>query len=259
MTKEAVNLVKGNRPIVLQVMAVVIFLLGWEFGCRYFKVPFYLIPVPSTIGVRFYESMMDFTLLRHGWVTISEIGLGFLQGAAAGFVLGMVFAEFETLRVIMNPFIMATQVTPKTALAPLFIIWFGFGIASKVFIVALIAFFPVLVNTIAGVRSVDAEKIDLMRTYGASRLKIIRFVKLPAAFPNIFAGLEVASVTSVLGAIIGEFVGSKSGLGRLILMAGERLDMGLVFSSILVLLIIGAGLQVTGDRLKKRLLFWVGR
>ena len=252
-------MLKGNKQIVLQVSVVVIFLLVWEFGCRYFKVPFYLIPVPSTIGVRFYESIVDHTLLRHGWVTISEIALGFSLGAITGFVLGMIFAEFETLRVMMNPFIMATQVTPKTALAPLFIIWFGFGITSKVFIVALIAFFPVLVNTVAGVRSVDAEKIELMRTYGANRLKIIRFVKLPAAFPNIFAGLEVASVVSVLGAIIGEFVGSKSGLGRLILMAGERLDMGLVFSSILVLLIIGAGLQVAGDRLKKRLLFWVGR
>ncbi len=250
---------KETRQVVLQASVVILFLLAWEFGCRYFKVPFYLIPVPSTIGVRFYESTVDHTLLRHGWVTISEIGLGFFFGALTGFLLGMIFAEFETLRVMMNPFIMATQVTPKTALAPLFIIWFGFGITSKVFIVALIAFFPVLVNTVAGFRAVDAEKVDLMRTYGANRLKIVRFVKLPAAFPSIFAGLEVASVTSVLGAIIGEFVGSKSGLGRLILMAGERLDMGLVFSSILVLLVIGAMLQIAGDRLKKRLLFWVGR
>ncbi len=250
---------KETRQVVLQASVVILFLLAWEFGCRYFKVPFYLIPVPSTIGVRFYESTVDHTLLRHGWVTISEIGLGFFFGALAGFLLGMIFAEFETLRVMMNPFIMATQVTPKTALAPLFIIWFGFGITSKVFIVALIAFFPVLVNTVAGFRAVDAEKVDLMRTYGANRLKIVRFVKLPAAFPSIFAGLEVASVTSVLGAIIGEFVGSKSGLGRLILMAGERLDMGPVFSSILVLLVIGAMLQIAGDRLKKRLLFWVGR
>ena len=252
-------MVKENRHLLLQVSAVAIFLLAWEFGCRIFKVPFYLIPVPSTIGVRFYESVLDRTLLRHGWVTLSEIGLGFFLGAVTGFVLGMIFAEFEVLRVTMNPFVMATKVTPKTALAPLFIIWFGFGIASKVFIVALIAFFPVLVNTLAGIRAVDLEKIDLMRTYGASRLKIIRFVKLPAAFPNIFAGLEVASVTSVLGAIIGEFVGSKMGLGRLIIMAGERLDMGLVFSSILVLLIIGAGIQIAADRLKKKLLFWVGR
>ena len=98
-----------------------------------------------------------------------------------------------------------------------------------------------------------------MRSYGANRLKIIRFVKLPAAFPNIFAGLEVASVMSVLGAIIGEFVGSKAGLGRLILTGGERLDLGLVFSSILVLLIIGFGLKILGDVLQKRLFFWVGR
>jgi NitT/TauT family transport system permease protein len=158
----------------------------------------------------------------------------------------------------MNPFVVATQVTPKTALAPLFIIWFGFGITSKVFIVAIIAFFPVLVSTISGFHSVDAEKIELMRSYGANKLKIIRFVKLPAAFPSIFAGLEVASVMSVLGAIIGEFVGSKAGLGRLILMSGERLDLGLVFSSILVLLVIGAGLKALADFLQKRLLFWVG-
>jgi NitT/TauT family transport system permease protein len=236
-----------------------IFILAWEFGCRWFEVPFYLIPVPSTIAVRFYESVLDFTLAYHGWITISEIILGFFSGAAVGFFLGMIFAEFETLRVMMNPFIVATQVTPKTALAPLFIIWFGFGISSKVFIVALIAFFPVLVNTITGFHSVDAEKIELLKTYGAHRWKIIRYVKLPAAFPSIFAGLEVASVMSVLGAIIGEFVGSKSGLGRLILMAGERLDLGLVFSAILVLLIMGAGLKSLGDFLQKRLLFWVGR
>lgn len=250
---------RGNKQLILQISAVVVFVLAWEFGCRLLKVPFYLIPVPTTIAVRFYESVLDLTLLRHGWITISEIVLGFFSGAMVGFVLGMIFAEFETLRVMMNPFIVATQVTPKTALAPLFIIWFGFGITSKVFIVALIAFFPVLVNTVSGFHSVDAEKIELMRSYGANRLKIIRFVKLPAAFPNIFAGLEVASVMSVLGAIIGEFVGSKSGLGRLILMGGERLDLGLVFSSILVLLIIGAVLKALGDFLQKRLLFWVGR
>jgi NitT/TauT family transport system permease protein len=248
-----------NRQVFLQVSAVVIFILAWEFGCRLFKVPFYLIPVPSTIAVRFYESILDLTLLYHSWITISEIILGFCSGAIVGFVIGMIFAEFESLRVTMNPFIVATQVTPKTALAPLFIIWFGFGISSKVFIVALIAFFPVLVNTISGFHSVDAEKIELMRSYGANRFKIIRFVKLPAAFPNIFAGLEVASVMSILGAIIGEFVGSKAGLGRLILKAGERLDLGLVFSSILVLLIIGFGFKILGDILQKRLFFWVGR
>lgn len=150
----------------------------------------------------------------------------------------------------MRPFLVASPVTPTTALAPLFIIWFGS---------ALLTFFPVLVNTVAGIMGADADRLALMRVCGVSRWQTLRFVKLPGAMPQIMSGIEVSSVMAVMGAVIGEFVGAKEGLGRLIVQAGEKLDLNLVFAAILVLIVMGAGLQGVITWLNRRLLFWVGR
>jgi NitT/TauT family transport system permease protein len=244
---------------IIQVVCAAVFLLAWEAVVRIMEVPKYIMPAPSGVLLALVNGLADGTLLSNTWVTLSEVLLGLLFGGFFGFVLGILLAEFPMANAAARPFLVASQVTPKTALAPLFIIWFGFGIGSKVVIAALMAFFPVLVNTLAGIASADADRLTMMLVYRTSRWKILRFVKLPGAVPNIMTGLEVASVLAVMGAVIGEFVGARQGLGRLILYAGEQLDLNLVFASIVMLILIGAVLQGIVSIVRNRVLFWVGR
>lgn len=245
--------------IVIQVVCTVLFLLGWEAVVHLLEVPKYIMPAPSGVLLALIDGLHDGTLLSNAWVTVVEVVLGLLFGGLFGFFLGILLAEFPMVNAAARPFLVASQVTPKTALAPLFIIWFGFGISSKIFIAALLAFFPVLVNTLTGIMAADADRLIMMRVYRTSRWQTLRFVKLPGALPHIMSGLEVASVLAVMGAIIGEFVGAKEGLGRLIIYAGELLDLNLVFAAIIVLILMGAILQWFVHFVRKKVLFWVGR
>jgi NitT/TauT family transport system permease protein len=245
--------------LAIQVVCAVVFLLAWEAVVRLLHVPKYIMPAPSGVVLAVIRGLHDGTLLFNTWITLAEVLLGLLAGGSFGFILGILLAEFPLANAAARPFLVASQVTPKTALAPLFIIWFGFGISSKVFIGALMAFFPVLVNTLAGIASADADRLTMMRVYRTSRLQTLRFVKLPGALPHIMSGLEVAAVLAVMGAIIGEFVGAKNGLGRLIIYAGELLDLDLVFAAIVMLIIMGAILQGLVSLVRRKILFWVGR
>lgn len=244
---------------IIQISCAVLFLVGWEAIVHVLEVPKYIMPPPSGVITALIGGLADGTLLTHARVTLTEVVLGLLFGGGFGFLLGVLLAEFPLANAASRPFLVASQVTPKTALAPLFIIWFGFGITSKIFIAALMTFFPVLVGTMAGIAGADADRINLMRVYGLSRWRTLRFVKLPGALPHIMSGLEVASVLAVMGAIIGEFVGAKQGLGRLILYAGELLDLNLVFAAIVMLILMGATLQWLVSLARRRILFWVGR
>jgi NitT/TauT family transport system permease protein len=145
---------------------------------------------------------------------------------------------------------------PKIAIAPLIIVWFGFGIGSKVVIAATVAFFPVLVNVIVGLKTIDQSKLDLMRSLDATRWQTFRMVKLPNALPFVFAGLDVAVVFSVLGAIVGEFVGAQQGLGNLILQFNFSLDIAGVFAVLILLSVLGVALHLIMQALQKRLIFW---
>jgi NitT/TauT family transport system permease protein len=255
--KRREQLIKPETTI--QVICALVFLLGWEAIVRILDVPKYLMPAPSGVLTALIGGLQDGTLLANSWVTLNEVLLGLLCGGCFGFVLGVLLAEFPMVNAAARPFLVASQVTPKTALAPLFIIWFGFGISSKVFIAALMSFFPVLVNTLAGISATDVDRLVMMRVYRSSRWQILRFVKLPGALPHIMSGLEVAAVLAVMGAIIGEFVGAKEGLGRLIIYAGEQLDLNLVFAAIIMLILMGGALQGLVSLARRKVLFWVGR
>jgi NitT/TauT family transport system permease protein len=177
-------------------------------------------------------------------------------GSVLGLFIGLVIVVFPTTERIVYPYVVALQTVPKVAIAPLMVVWFGFGMTSKVLVVALVSLFPVLVNVIAGLRAVDQDRLDLLGALSASRWQVFRYLRFPNALPFIFAGLNTAIVFSVIGAIVGEFVGANKGVGFLILQANYQLDIAGAFSLFVVLSIMGVCLHALLRFAERRLVFW---
>ena len=194
-----------GRALVMP-MLVAIFLLGWEALFRSAVYPAFLVPAPATVGARLLAVVADGSLLRHTLVTLQEVLLGLAVGASVALLLGYLIARSALLERIITPYLVALQAVPIVAIAPLLVIWFGSGLASKVLICALIVFFPMLVNTIVGVRGVAPELHDLMRALEATRWQTFRYLEAPAALPVLMGGLKVSATLSVIGAVVGEFV-----------------------------------------------------
>jgi len=246
-----------QRPhLPLVPLVLVVFVLGWEGLVRAWQVPEFLVPAPSAIGRALVAGLTSRLYLDHFGVTLYESLLGFLIAAAAGIACGTVIAQFRVVEQTLYPYLVALQTLPKIAIAPLLIIWLGFGLTSKVVIAALVAFFPILVNVIVGLKTVDGPKLDLMRSLDASRWQTFRYVTFPNALPFVFAGLDIAIVFSVLGAIVGEFVGSQRGLGNLILQFHTSLDMAGMFAVLLLLAALGVGLHLAIQAIQRRVIFW---
>jgi NitT/TauT family transport system permease protein len=245
------------KPEAVLIPVLFILIVGpWEFACYYWKIPEYLVPRPSMILLAFINGIASGSFIWNTLYTLSEALGGFLIAAVLGLLIGGLIAQSQLIERVLYPYLITIQTTPKVAIAPLFIIWFGFGITSKIIIAAMISFFPILVNVIAGLRSIDSDKVELMRSLNASRWQIFRMAQLPNSLPMIFAGLQVAVVFSILGAIVGEFVGSKVGLGNLILQANTNLDTAGVFAVLLCLSIIGISLHLATTWLQRRIVFW---
>jgi NitT/TauT family transport system permease protein len=186
-----------------------------------------------------------------------EILAGFLLGSACGLLLGFLIALVPLAERILYPYVVAFQTVPKVAIAPIIVIWFGYGVASKVVITATIAFFPLLANTIVGLRAAPRDQIEMLTSYTASRWQVFLMVRLKQALPYIFVGLDVAIVLSVIGAIVGEFVGAKAGLGYLILQKNFNFDMAGTFAILIILSLIGVGLHSIVNFLQRRIVFWM--
>lgn len=246
-----------DRPQVLLIPLVfVVFIGSWEWVVRAWKIPDFLVPAPSTVAGALARGVRSGLYVANFWVTLSEALLGFVIAAVAGIVAGAVIAQFRLMEQTFYPYLVALQTLPKIAIAPLIIVWFGFGISSKIIIAATVAFFPVLVNVIVGLKTIDPAKLDLMRSLRASRWQTFRLVTFPNALPFVFAGLDIAVVFSVLGAIVGEFVGAQKGLGNLILQFNISLDIAGVFAVLILLSVMGVALHLGMQALQKRIIFW---
>lgn len=246
-----------ERPHVPLVPLVLVVLVGaWEGIVQGWRIPEFLVPAPSAVGRALVSGLSSRLYLEHFWITFYESLLGFLIAAAGGIAFGTVIAQFRLVERTLYPYLVALQTLPKIAIAPLLIVWLGFGLASKVVIAALVAFFPILVNVIVGLKTVDAGKLDLMRSLDASRWQTFRLVALPNALPFVFAGLDIAIVFSVLGAIVGEFVGSQRGLGNLILQFHTSLDIAGMFAVLILLAALGVGLHLVIQAIQRRVIFW---
>jgi NitT/TauT family transport system permease protein len=238
-------------------------LLGlWEGAVRLFKVPGHLVPPVSDIGVALWRGFYALPFAKdgfwfHGGVTLAEILLGFGIGSGVGLAIGIVVSQMPRLETLFEPYVAALQSVPKVAVAPIIVVWLGFGIGSKVLIICLLTFFPVLVTSIAGFKAVDPDRIDLLRSLSATPWQIFRKAKFPSAVPYIFAGLNMAAAFSVVGAVVGEFVGAQAGLGVLILQMEAQADTGGSFAVCVVLSLIGIALTAALRRVQKRVLHWM--
>jgi NitT/TauT family transport system permease protein len=231
-------------------------LAAWELALRWWKLPAFILPSPGRVALRFVEALTDGTLLRHAGFTLLEVLLGLFAGSLLATVLGYLLARFRLLEQLLSPYLVASQAIPIVAIAPLMVIWFGPGMFSKVLICALIVFFPVLVNTIVGLRAVPANLRDLMRSLRATPMQILRYLELPAALPVLLGGLRIGATLSVIGAVVGEFVGSDIGLGFLVNVARGQYDTALVFVAVFTLIVMALSLYGVVVLLEKRLLAW---
>lgn len=244
-------------------LALLAAVLGfWELGVRWFQVPKFLIPPASDIARALWRGLATSPLAKdglwyHSGITLVEILLGFAIGSAVGLAIGVLVSQMPRVEALLEPYVAALQSLPKVAVAPIIVVWLGFGIGSKVAIICLLTFFPVLVTSIAGLKAIDPDRIDLLRSLSATPWQIFRKAKLPSALPYIFAGLNMAAAFAVVGAIVGEFVGAQAGLGVLILQMEAQMDTAGSFSVFIVLSVIGIVLTALLRQVQRRVLHWM--
>jgi NitT/TauT family transport system permease protein len=216
-----------------------------------------LLPAPSAIAVRLYELIASGQIWPHLQATTTSIVTGLVAGTAAGLLFGGAITLVPALERLVYPYVVALQTMPKIAVAPLFLIWFGYGLTSKIIITALVCFFPVLVSVMAGYRSTDRDQLEMMRSFGATPWQTLLRLRLPSALVLIFAGIEIAAVLAVIGAIVGEFVGAQVGLGYLITVLNFNLDVAGVFATLIILSLIGIAIHGAVKYAGRKLVFWV--
>jgi NitT/TauT family transport system permease protein len=244
----------------LQSIALALVVTGvWEGACRFFAVSAVVLPPPSFILERLYRLFVDGVIWPHLWATLFEVLSGFAFGVIAGLIIGATISLIPLVERLIYPYLIALQTLPKVAIAPLFIIWFGYGLTSKVVITALVCFFPVLVSVIAGFHSTDKDQLEMMKAFGASPWQTLVRLRLPSAMVLIFAGLEIAAVLAVIGAIVGEFVGAQVGLGYLVVTLNFNMDVSGVFAVLIVLSVIGLILHGVMRYSARRTIFWIRR
>ncbi|MGO2660634.1 ABC transporter permease [Mycetocola reblochoni] len=238
---------------------LVVLLLAWQFLPGLLNTPRYVIPPLTEVLAALVDPAALPRYLQNAAATMTEVGLGLLIGVALGLGLAVTLAQMPRVYGIVFPYIVAIESIPKVAVAPLFVIWFGFGLPSKVVVVVLLAFFPVLVNTIHGLRSVDRDQIDLFRVNGASPMQLRTRLLIPAALPQIFSGLELAVANAMIGAIVAEFVGAQHGLGVLILQAQGRMETPAVFALLIILSALGILLNLAVRLARRWVITWEPR
>ena len=214
-------------------------LLAWEAACRVLHLSALVLPPPSAIGSALWQGLANGTFWPHLRATALELLLGVASGSALGFGAGVLLGEHALLRRLLMPYVITSQVIPKLALAPLFVLWFGFGMTSTVVITALICFFPLMENTLTALQQVAPERLELFRMLGATRGQTLWRLKLPAGLPAILAGLRVAVVLALVGAVVGEFIGASRGLGALVIASQGTMDTSLMFAVLVLIAALG--------------------
>ena len=253
------------HPEYILAPALLVVLLGsWTFATSQWKLPEFILPPPAKVWHALVSGLSKSPtdpggLLYHAGITAGEALLGFLIGSFSGTVTGMVIAHFRLAERVLYPYIIAIQSLPKIAIAPLFVIWFGFGMEPKVLITSVITFFPLLINAIAGYQSVDPDRLDLARSCNATEWQVFTKIRLPSALPFIFAGLNMAGVLCILGAIVGEFVGAQAGLGVLILQNNFSMNVASTYAIFVILAAMGLTMNLGMRALERKFCFWAQR
>jgi NitT/TauT family transport system permease protein len=246
----------SSLRLLLGLVAAALFFVGWHLAARLGGLPSFILPSPADVWTRFLTVLADGSLLAHALVTLTESLTGLLAGAIFATLMGYLIARSRLLENLLSPYLVASQAIPLVAIAPLLVIWFGPGMFSKFLICALIVFFPVLVNTVVGVRAVPAALHDLMTSLRASRAQSLLKLEVPAALPVFLGGLRIGATLSVIGAVVGELVGSDSGLGFLVNVGRGQYDTALVFVAVFALIALALTLYGLVALAEKKLLVW---
>ncbi len=239
----------------LAMVSIVLVILVWDMAARWGNVPVFLLPTPAAVWQKAVSMLSDGSLLRNASVSLYEVVMGLLLGSVLASIIGYALAKSRLMEKLLSPYLVASQAIPTVAIAPLLVIWFGPGTLSKVLICAMIVFFPVLVNTMIGFRAVPENLRDLMRSMNATRLQKLRHLEIPSALPVLFGGLRIGATLSVIGAVVGEFVGSDRGLGFLINVGRGQFDTALVFVAIITLILMALtlyGIAMLAERRSTR-------
>ena len=247
---------KRSWNVALTILLFCSSILAWELIVRAFEIPTFIFPAPSKVAMALWRGFASGLYQKHLYYTLLETVLGFMLGSALGFFLGTAVALNRYVEYFFYPYIVMFQSLPKVALAPLIVVWFGLGLKSQVINTALVAFFPLLVNTMVGLKSADEDRMNLMRSLAASENQIFWMLKLPNALPFVMAGLDVAMIFALIGAIVAEFVGARAGLGMLIQSMNFNMDVSGQFSVLLILSIVGLLLNRCILLIRRRVLFW---
>lgn len=238
-------------------LAVLSLLVIWQLVCMLGIVPSFMLPSP----VRVVQALIgDWRLLAgHAVTSLSEAGLGLSAGVALGFLTALVMDRFEVVYRAFYPLVVLTQTIPSVAIAPLLVLWFGYGMLPKVVLIVISTFFPITVGTLEGLRSVDSDEVDLMRAMGATRLQILRHVKLPAALPQFFSGLKISAAYAIVGAVIAEWLGGFSGLGVYMTRVRKAYSFDKMFAVIFLVSILSLALMWAVDVARRAVMPWERR
>jgi NitT/TauT family transport system permease protein len=261
MGRQLVRQLRRHSNILLAVVGALLLLSLWVVSIDAFAIPPYILPAPGDVWIALrsgiFVSMDDpMGYYLPMWSTMSNAIAGFTIATVFGVVVGAALAEFVLFERLLMPYFFAMQAIPKIAIAPLIVIWFGFGDGSKIALSALLAFFPVMVNVFAGCRAVNVEQIDLMRSLSATRLQTFINVKFPSAASYAFAGIDMAIVYALLGTIVAEFLGAQQGMGVIITKAQSVTDVAGVFAALVILAVTGILLHLIVHKLQTRLVHW---
>ena len=240
--------------IFLPATAVVVVVALWAAAVSLFRIPEYLLPAPQDVVLRLLKDWDS--LMRNGAYTLFAVLAGFLASVVIGLPLAFAIVVSRTMERVSMPFFVMSQTIPKVAIAPVLVVWLGFGILPKIAIVFSMCVFPIVVSTVVGLKSVESDMIDLVRSMGASTGRIMLRVRTPAALPQIFAGFKIAICLAVVGAVIGEFVGSDKGLGYLLLTATGSLDGTLIWAALFVLIFGGVALFAIVSKIERLVIPW---
>jgi len=246
----------NRKRVILFFASIAIGLLLWQGIVSVFKLPAFILPSPLQVARRFVSAIRDGLIQRHLFITLLEVVLGLAVGAVLATITGYILAKSASAEKLVSPYLIASQAIPVVAIAPLLVIWFGPGLLSKVLICSLTVFFPILINTVVGLREVPQDLRYLMRSLRASPAKTLWYLEVPSALPIFLGGLRVGATLSVIGAIVGELVGSDRGLGFLINVGRGQYDTALVFVAVFTLVIMASSLYGLVVLIEKRLLAW---
>jgi NitT/TauT family transport system permease protein len=218
---------------------LVVFLAAWEWLPALLKIPPFILPPASQTWNEFLRMLANERLLYHAGITSLEVVAGFVLGSLLGMAIGYVLGISPRAEMILSPYLLALQIAPKVAFAPLFVMWLGYTVYPKILVAILIVFFPVMINVLTAVRTVDPDMVNLARSFSASRLQIFRMVEYPATLPPLFSGLRIGSTLAVIGVVVGELVGGNLGLGYLLVYGEGQGNTAMVFVTIIALTVIG--------------------